>query len=290
MVTRLFLAKADRMTLRDHRGWATDVLTARGADDPFLEPAVGFIEWEPFFAQAGLAPDPQATGYLFGAVLYDQRHGAEAIRPAADFGQVEPALLGVPLLHLRVADIAHGPPHLANATSACWAALRSDGNARHALTAKHAVAGKRVGQTVAFQGHANFGKLTGFCDSSVDAAIVEAPVRPVGTLSPLAVEDEPAIGDDVEFTGAQSGTCSGKVTRTHIFPQDPAPYDPQRVYVDMQGVAGDSGALLRLQGSGAAVGIYTGIKNSGSGTSFGQSQYMSQATALLDIDLYEEQP
>jgi hypothetical protein len=97
---------------------------------------------------------------------------------------------------------------------------------------------------------------------------------------------DPAVGSDVNFTGAGTSQRSGRITKTWVFPTDADPYDPQRVHFDVTGVQGDSGALVRLASTGEAVGIYTGTKV-GQSTQSGMSQAIWQATELLGIEIYE---
>jgi hypothetical protein len=130
-----------------------------------------------------------------------------------------------------------------------------------------------------------FGTLEDYCDGSVDAALVQPPSGASSALT-LSLDVDPAIGLDVSFIGAGTPQRSGRITKTWVFANNSDPYDPQRVHFDVMGAPGDSGALVRLDATSEAVGIYTGIK-AGRSTQSGMSQAIWQATDLLAIDLYE---
>lgn len=271
--------------LREARNWLSDSLTALAYPHGLLQQAVGYIEIDQSFAtDEAVQRAARGTGYFFGAIIYDHRGGEVGLAASRDIGELDASSGGIPAVRLAAADILHAP-HPVGATSSCWAAKRGNGGAvRYLLTAKHAVAGLGRGQTVAMAG-GGLGKLTDFCDGSVDAAIVEPPSSAT-SATPLAMDIDPAIGSDVNFIGAGTPQKAGRITKTWVFPADPDPYDPQRVHFDVAGVAGDSGALVRLASTGEAVGIYTGVK-AGRSSQSGMSQAIWQATELLDIDLCE---
>lgn len=271
--------------LRENRGFVSDSLVRLGFPEPGLEMAVGYIEVDIAFAGEEIVRQAsKATGYFFGAVLYDHRAGSDGdIRSVVDLGQLAEPLKGVPAVRMPAADIPHAP-NLANATAACWTAKTGSGKVDGILTAKHAIAGIARGRNVAMAG-GGFGKLVDFCDGSVDAAVIDPPSRPNNPVS-LPMDVDPMIGLGIEFNGVTSGLKSGTISKTWVFPTDDDPYDPQRVHFDITGKPGDSGALVRLVSTGAAIGIYTGVKT-GASTRSGMSQAIWQATSLLNIDLFE---
>lgn len=271
--------------LREARSWLSDSLTGLAYPHDLLRQAVGYIEIDAAFASdEAVQRAARGTGYFFGAIVYDHRGDADGLPSSRDIGQIDEASRGIPAVRLAAADIPHAP-HPAGATSTCWTAKRRNGGfIRYSLTAKHAVAGLGRGQTVAMAG-GGFGRLVDFCDGSVDAALFEPPSGPRSAI-PLAMDIDPAVGLDVNFIGAGTPLRAGRITKTWVFPTDPDPYDPQRVHLDVTGVPGDSGALVRLTSTGEAVGIYTGIK-SGRSSQSGMSQAIWQAAELLNIDLYE---
>ena len=272
--------------LRTSRSWMSDSLTALAYPDKLLQQAVGYIEFDAsFHDDEEIVRASRGTGYFFGAVLFDHRGGGDGIGPKSrDIGQIDDASRGIPAARLAAADIAHAP-HPAGATATCWAAKKGDGGCvDYIVTAKHAVTGLGRGQRIAMAG-GGFGTLNDFCDSSVDAALVEPASGSTNAVA-LPMDIDPAVGLSVSFIGSLSAQRSGRITKTWIHPTDSDPYDPQRVLFDVTGVAGDSGALVRLDSTAEAVGIYTGIKTAGS-TQIGMSQAMWQATDLLDIELYE---
>lgn len=271
--------------LREARSWMSDSLTALAYPHEFLQQAVGFIEVDSsLISDESVMTASKGTPYFFGAVVYDHRGGTDGLSTSRDIGLIDDASQGMPAVRLAAADILHAP-HPAGATAACWAAQRgSSGHIRHLVTAKHAVAGLGRGQTVPMAGGGH-GTLIDYCDGSVDAAIVEPPSGSISS-SALTMDIDPPVGLDVHFVGSGNIQKSGRITKTWIFPDDPDPYDAQRVHFDFTGVPGDSGALVRSTGTGAAVGIYTGIKSTRSRQS-GMSQAIWQASELLGIDLYE---
>jgi len=274
--------------LRENRSWMSDSLTALAYPHELLEQAVGYIE-----VDAAIDSDPmireasKGTGFFFGAVVYDHRGKVDPaydLPQSVDIGQINVASAGLPAVRLAAADIAHAPDPV-GATAACWAAKRGTVSAiQEILTVKHAFSGLTQGQRVAMAS-GGFAILEDFCEGSVDAALVEV-ANTARSHSPLMMDPDPAIGMDVEFTGATSSRRTGKITKTWVFPFDSDPYDPQRVHFDVTGAAGDSGALVRLSATGEAVGIYAGIK-AGFSSQSGMSQAIWQATELLNIELYE---
>ena len=272
--------------LREARSWMSDSLSGLAYPDPLLQQAVGYIEFDvSFHDDEDIRRASRGTGYFFGAVLFDHRGGGDGIGPQSrDIGLIDDASSGIPAARLAAADIPHAPQP-ASATATCWAAKKDDGDfIRYIVTAKHAVTGLGRGQRVAMAG-GGFGTLVDFCDSSVDAALVEPPNGSTNAVN-LPMDVDPAVGLGISFTGARSPQRSGRITKTWIHPTDSDPYDPQRVLFDVTGAGGDSGALVRLNSTGEAVGIYTGIKT-GRSSQMGMSQAMWQATDLLDVELYE---
>lgn len=272
--------------LREKSSWMSDSLTGLGFPNPLLQQAVGYIEFDVSFAgDEQVERAARGTGYFFGAILYDHRGNGEGFdRTSLDIGQVADGANGIPAVRLAAADVYHAPDP-AGATATCWAADKQDSsNPCYILTAKHAVAGLGKGQRVAMAS-GGFAKLHDFCESSVDAAVIEPNTGPTAPVA-LAIDADPAVGLGVSFDGSVSSRLSGRITKTWIHPTDSDAYDPQRVLFDVTGVKGDSGALVRLDSTGEAVGIYTGIKK-GRSSQEGMSQAIWQATDLLNIDLYE---
>jgi len=272
--------------LREERNWLSLSLTGLEYSNEWLEQAVGFIEVDASIVHdEAIQQASRGTGYFFGAILYDHRDNPEKARlTSLDFGELDGMLKGIPTIRLAAADILHGP-HLAGATSSCWASLRNLKNQPdHILTVKHAIAGLRKGQRVAMAGGGS-STLIEFCEGSVDAALIK-PHQALTSMQSVKLDVDPAVGSDITFTGAGSNQRTGKITKTWVFPTDSSAYDAQRVHFDVAGVQGDSGALVRLAATGEAVGLYTGIKV-GRSTQSGMSQAIWQATELLKIDLYE---
>lgn len=280
-----FWQKALTRFMRENRDWASDSLTGRSAGHESISFAVGFIELDMTMrSSAPLVEACNGTDYFFGALVLDS-DAAEPLQQQIDAGQLDPAMAKIPVAYLNVSDEFDAPPALVNATAACWAAPVNLAVVQNVVTAKHAIAGLRRGQNVSFR-NSRPGILVDFCPSSVDAALVESPLQPTYAPTPIVIDEEPVNGEDVEFTGDQSGTRSGKITKTWVFPDDLSEFDPQRVYTDFRGQPGDSGSLVRNAVTRDAVGIYIGKKRSRS-TVFGQSQYLAQATHHLNINLFE---
>jgi hypothetical protein len=260
-------------------------LTGEIYNPPLYQQAVGYIEVDASFASDPMVLDAErGTGYVFGAILYDHRGLGSGIAVSRDIGGLDEAASGIPAVRMAAADIHHAPDPV-GATATSWASRRGEDDVRHIVTAKHAVVGLARGQAVAFAG-GGFGTLVDFCDGSVDAALVTPPASPPPVVQ-LVINPDPPIGLDMNFTGAMSRKKSGTITKTWLFPNDPDPYDAQRVHFDVTGAPGDSGALVRLTATGEAIGIYTGIKTGRSSQS-GMSQGIRQAAELLDIEMYEE--
>lgn len=279
--------KALTRLLRENSDWATDSFTARGSEDKNFEFAVGFVDFDASLKSSELAYEvTKDTGYFFGAVVFDKLHSSgKPFRLELNAGQIDERFTNIPVVYLNVAEIADSPPTLTNATVGSWAAERGDGIVDDIITAKHAVSGLAINQNVSFSGGAS-GRLVAFCPSSVDAALVESPVMPKNAPPLLTVDQEPVIGESVEFVGDVSGYKSGKITKTWVFPDDLSEYDPQRVYLDFRGRPGDSGSMVKNAKTGDAVGIYVG-KKKGKTSFYGQAQYLYQAAEHLNVDLYE---
>lgn len=279
--------KALTKLIRDKKDWAADSLTGRASEDESLEFAVGFVEFDASLKSTDLTSEvAKGTGYFFGAVVFDKLHStSRSFRLELNSGQIDERFTHIPVVYLNVSEIADTTPSLSNATVGSWAAERSDGIVDDVITAKHAVSGCAISQNVSFSGGAA-GRLVAFCPSSVDAALIESPVIPKNTPPLLTVDQEPVIGESVEFVGDVSGYKSGKITKTWVFPDDLSEYDPQRVYLDFRGRPGDSGSMVKNSKTGDAVGIYVG-KKKGKTSYYGQAQYLYQATEHLNVDLYE---
>lgn len=273
--------------LRDARPRLAEALAGLPWPHPLVAFSVGFIALD-----RRLAEDPilrrlsRERGYVFGVSLYDlggREREAPLHMPLGEKGDS-------PVLVIRqpARDDLHAPPHAVGASTACWAVERHGANRLGVLMAKHSVRGLPTTSQIPFQG-AGSGSILAVAPSSVDAALISAPYTPAMGLSAMPVETMPTIGQDVLMSGAKTPAFSAQIERVHYFPDDPDEYDPQRLYFDKAGVVGDSGALVTMKATGAAVAIYTGSKTT-QGTTLGMSQYLVQALDQLQVDAKEEAP
>ncbi|KIT16623.1 hypothetical protein [Jannaschia aquimarina] len=268
-------------------GVPSDRMDRKGYVAPQAEFAVGYVETDVAASRDTRVRDAaKGTGYVFGAALYDHRGGDVTDPVVAEFIPVGSPGAGIqlPVVRLVAAEVLHAPDP-SNATAACWASdARTHMMPNRVLTAKHAVNGLAPGDNVAMA-DGSMGQLVTFCPAGVDAAMIECGARRPAPV-PLDIDPDPAVGEEVSFHGAVSGTVSGRITRTWIFPDNSSAYDAHRIHLDETGKAGDSGALLRLKSDRRAVGLYTGIKH-GRSTQTGMAQAIWQVTDLLGLDLHE---
>ncbi len=181
----------------------------------------------------------------------------------------------------------HALPNPVNATAGCWA--ESGNSLSHGqegiLTAKHAVKGLARGATVALDDGSN-GTLTDFGRGQVDAALVFVAAGLPSTRTRINVLINPVDGDTAHFDGVKTQGVSGQITKSFYFPDNSDSYDSMRVYLDVHGQQGDSGALVYDSASGDGVALYTSEFATG-GKILGRCQYLKQATDLLDLTLYQ---
>jgi hypothetical protein len=247
------------------------------------------------------APPPLLSvgGYVFGTAIergpVNQSTTPSQIIEAQEIaGQSFALVLNRRQFFLDVANPVHPRP----GTGACWAksnrtmlaGVSPDG----ILTAEHVISGTALGGnvTAALPGSSSTTWQLADCgDCKIDAALITQSGSIPSAAKKLSVQTSPSPGTDVEILGnASPNPTTGKITHTMIFPTYLSELNPMRVFLDVHGIGGDSGALVRETPKGAAVGIYMGQTAAthtapGGGTVEGICQYLEQARAALDVDL-----
>jgi hypothetical protein len=253
---------------------------------PLVRFSVGFIALDRrLAADVDLRRQSRERGYVFGVSLYDLSARERETPLHIPLLPDDPR---IPVIRQPATEELHAPPHAVGASTACWAVERHGAGRLGVLMAKHSLRGLPTTARIPFQSGTP-GLILAVAPSSVDAALVSAPFTPAAGLTALAVEPLPVIGQDVAMSGAQTPAFGAQIERLHIFPDDPDEYDPQRLYFNLAALTGDSGAVVTMKATGAAVAIYTGSKTT-QGTTLGMSQYLVQAIEQLQVDPREEAP
>lgn len=187
----------------------------------------------------------------------------------------------LPLVVVRVERELHGAPNLVRATTTCYA-MR--GNVPGIIVAGHSVANSRPGDLLDLDDGGR-----GYLDLSryqpIDAAFIELPYS-LSHLRDLPLVEYPTVGDDVivQTRGGDQRRQVAQVSNTIVSPNF-ADY-PIVLYLDRGCSRGDSGALIRLDRTGEAVGIYTGThrpRDPHIAEALGIAQNMAQAVYALGV-------
>ena len=240
----------------------------------------------------------EKAGYVFGIAIErgptKAKHTPEQIlQPLEVQGHVLALAINRRPLVLHVAHPVTPVP----GTGACWArsnrttqvAVSRDG----VLTAEHVISGTVLGGFVSasLAGVVSQWQLADSGDCKIDAALItQAQAIPINAAA-LAVQAMPAPGTDIEILGhASPNPVFGKIAHTMIFPNYLSELNPMRVFLDVHGIPGDSGALVRETNKGPGVGIYMGQTNPyvapNGQVVEGVCQYLEQARDALNLDLF----
>jgi len=227
--------------------------------------------------------------YVFGAAL--QLEEAES-SPTQEIFPIQEGNVSVPCVLNRGPIKTHQRhllPFPSNplGTGACWARSRKQSilpAADGVLTAAHIVSHIHRLKTPVLMSDGTYWHLGDRGNSKVDAAlIVKSGCIPL-TTKVLAVERIPIQGEDIEFYGITSGRIiTAKVTRSHVHPTTLSDQFTMVVFFDDWGEEGDSGALVLNIGSGAGVGIYSGVSVK---SNEGYAQALCQAQDVLEVELF----
>ena len=187
----------------------------------------------------------------------------------------------LPLVVVRVERKLHGAPNLVGATTACYA-MR--GNVPGIIIAGHSVVNSRPGDLLGLD-DGSHGYLGISRYQPIDAAFVELPYS-LSHLRDLPLVDYPTVGDDV-IVQTRSGRQHRQVVQVGNTIVSPNFSDyPIVLYLDRGCSRGDSGALIRLDRTGEAVGIYTGTHRARDPRipeALGIAQNMAQAVYALGV-------
>ena len=200
-------------------------------------------------------------GYVFGVAFELELTEGGEMQVAEQFdhdGTAIARILNRRKIQLHVPD----PKSPRAGTGACWARSRKSAirpSADGVLTAGHVVEGLPLRSSVVMTspGLWHLGDR-GSC--KIDAAlIVQQGCIPAGAGS-LGVQTNPVAGMRVSFYGAASKrTVEATITHSQTHPTLFIPKHPMRIFMDNYGEHGDSGALVREEGTGFGVGIYMGM-------------------------------
>lgn len=207
------------------------------------------------------------------------RHRLPDARPLwVDFPRLRTRL---PLVVVDVERELHGAPNLVGATTTCYAVR---GNVPGIIVAGHSVVNSRPGDLLDLDdgGHGYLG-LSRY--QPIDAAFIELPYS-LSRLRDLPVVDYPTVGDDVivQTRGGEQHRQVAQVSNTIVSPNF-SDY-PIVLYLDRGCSRGDSGALIRLDRTREAVGIYTGTHRARDPyipEALGIAQNMAQAVYALGV-------
>ncbi|HEY9080112.1 hypothetical protein [Magnetovibrio sp.] len=248
----------------------------------YLGLGIGFVPVGPEGRERwDLRPEVRELGWDFAIAFYYDRLGVDDDLPPIDLSGISDFPLK--LYPISVRRELHVLPSPLNASSASWAVSRSTSRVG-ILTAKHAIIGQTRGASIPLK-QAGYGTLEDFCAGSVDAAFISVPDAMPSSARPLVVNPNPVTGDVVELRGDVSGRVQTRVANAMYFADNLNPYNSWRVYLDDHGQPGDSGGLVRDTSDGRGVGIYTSSFATNGGQ-LGECQYLPQAQALLDLDLF----
>ena len=207
------------------------------------------------------------------------RHRLPDARPLwVDFPRLRTRL---PLVVVDVERELHGAPNLVGATTTCYAVR---GNVPGIIVAGHSVVNSRPGDLLDLDdGSRGYLGLSRY--QPIDAAFIELPYA-LSHLSDLPVVDYPTVGDDVivQTRGGEQHRQVAQVSNTIVSPNF-SDY-PIVLYLDRGCSRGDSGALIRLDRTREAVGIYTGTHRARDPyipEALGIAQNMAQAVYALGV-------
>lgn len=239
---------------------AVGLIQQRGAESP---PVLGVTLY---------LPDDVDDGFWF----LQRRRDDRPLR--VSFPRLRTSL---PLVVVRVERELHGAPNLVGATTTCYA-MR--GNVPGIIVAGHSVVNSRPGDLLGLD-DGSHGYLGLSRYQPIDAAFIELPYA-LSHLSDLPVVDYPTVGDDVivQTRGGGQHRQVAQVSNTIVSPNF-SDY-PIVLYLDRGCSRGDSGALIRLDRTGEAVGIYTGThrrRDPRIPEALGIAQNMAQAVYALDV-------
>jgi hypothetical protein len=256
-----------------------------------FELAVGFIAVATrYFVDPLINRARRGTDYVFGVVLYDfassQRDGTDA--PIAfDLGDLDARLAGLPAMYMPATPEYHAAPHPDGATATCWAREKNvTGSADLVLSAAHAIKWQNLGQDVKMHNGLT-GAVHDVTAFPIDGLLIKPGIAAPKTVTSVAVEALPVVGETFEFFGAATVTpIRGHVTKVHVVTKAISPLTPDRIHLDCAGQAGDSGAMIRSRSSGRAMSLYSGVLNV-PGQVHVFSQGLEQVRNYFSIDLWE---
>jgi hypothetical protein len=246
------------------------------------------------FATFGFIPmlNQGQESYVFGGAIELGPHDGA---PTQDVRSVQVQEQHFPLVINRRSYIWHvANPVLPHpGTGACWARSRRSMSTANegVLTAEHVIAGTSLGGAV----HMDVAGAWTLADSGtckIDAALVTLSGSIPSSAASLAVQNVPCPGTSVEILGnASPAPIVGNVTHTMIFSTYLSELHPMRVFLDVHGIHGDSGGLVRETSGGPGVGLYMGQPHTPQSSPSGQPvegicQYLLQAQDALELDLF----
>lgn len=244
---------------------------------------------------------PSSGAFTFGIMVRARQLDPET--PQRLLGHISYQRVELPIILSSGAEERHAPsvnPVVpGQGSTTCWVKPAPGNNlnwSQGALTARHIVETLNTGDPVQFSvGHpANqycVGQLADKGACPIDAAVIElAPSELPGSLSQLLVAGPHKLllppGIDVNVHGAASGSWTAKVLRHFALSDFWGAMIGQRVFLDVPGKAGDSGALVQASLTGEGLGIYMGIIPDGVGGHEAVCQDLYQASVYLDFKAY----
>ena len=189
--------------------------------------------------------------------------------------------------------VLQSPPHPMGVVSTCYAKPRygkryfgphwSDGiiTARHTLSA----VGFSAGVSVPMSSGTSCKVADIDPGTTIDAVILDCGTVPsAASLLPMATATAP--GSKIEIRTA-SRILTGQALRVFDHPTSFSIMFGHRVFIDVVGVVGDSGSLVRSSGSLDAIGIYMGTTGSKKGVAEGIVQSIRQVVEYFEVELLD---
>ncbi|WP_291198166.1 hypothetical protein [Hyphomonas sp.] len=244
---------------------------------------------------------PESGAFTFGIMVRARQLDPE--NPQRLLGRISYQGVELPIILSSGAEERHTPsvnPVVpGQGSTTCWV-KPAPGNtlrwSQGALTARHIVESLNTGDPVHFGGgHLANQYFVGYLADKgacpIDAAVVElAPSELPGSLSQLFIAGPHKLllppGINVNVQGAASGAWTAKILRHFALPDFWGAMIGQRVFLDVPGMAGDSGALVQASNTGEGLGIYMGTIPDGLGGHEAVCQDLYQASVYLDFEAY----